>query len=546
MKAISFLLNVLFFPFDLLGQMLALVCTGLLKLFVPLLRSPWGLLLPCTLIIALLLTGYLSQNASELAQLCLQELENCDENRVPNIIARLVQLDEAGIPSLVSALGQPRVAVVSEAQNALNAEMERWEQWEEPQRIQRYRVLSQALLRNVPTMDAESRNMAMRLGQRMLRNLALTSSSQQDRTAKDTDKNARKDALATTQNCERLFAQLEISRQSMPASENTLEGDSDSPLLAARYENRGDDGVLVASMDRPLQNTDDTPVDTLSARSERLYAYHDSPAFRQQMDAPYHRPGLIPPGAARSMPSTDLSLDGMPAVHAEPASMIASMKPLRSDAPALRNVQNSSIFPTLAETQSKVANSYRPTETVPPGIAANYLQKYGEKYRATPEKADSTPPTTENGLGNVFVPTELRDTPLEQISSLTAEQLMRLLQHTDERYVAEARKTLIARDGFRDIHLKLAYRLFHPVPAVREEVISMLSATAGVQPRVWLSVLLNDPSGDVRYRAASYLATAGDPALRQLLIERGKRDTDSRIVNLADRLAEEQRRSVLR
>ncbi len=541
MKPLSFLLNALFFPFDLLGQMLALVCTGLLKLFVPLLRSPWGLLLPCTLIIALLLTGYLSQNASELAQLCLQELENCDENRVPNIIARLVQLDEAGIPSLVSALGQPRVAVVSEAQNALNAEMERWEQWEEPQRIQRYRVLSQALLRNVPTMDAESRNMAMRLGQRMLRNLALTSSSQQDRTAKDTDKNARKDALATTQNCERLFAQLEMSRRHTPVPEKTPEnaGDADRPLLASRYENRGADSALVASMDRPLQNTDDTPVDTLSARSERLYAYHDSPAFRQQMDAPYHRPGLIQSGSARSMPPTDPSLNGMPAVHAEPASMIASMKPLRSDAPVLRNVQNSSIFPTLAETQSKVANSYRPTETVPPGIASNYLQKYRKTDRAAPS-------TTENGQGSVFVPTELRETPLEQIPGLTAEQLMRLLQHTDERYVAEARKTLIARDGFRDIHLKLAYRLFHPVPAVREEVVSMLSATAGVQPRVWLSVLLNDPSGDVRYRAASYLATAGDPSLRQLLMERGKRDTDSRIVNLADRLSEEQRRSVLR
>jgi hypothetical protein len=113
---------------------------------------------------------------------------------------------------------------------------------------------------------------------------------------------------------------------------------------------------------------------------------------------------------------------------------------------------------------------------------------------------------------------------------------MQLLHHPDPAYADSARRTLRERDGFQETHMKLAWRLYHPVPAVRQEIVAMLPNTANVQPSVWLKELLNDPSNDVRYRTASFLATTNDPALRRLLIDRGKRDTDARIVNLAERL----------
>ena len=98
----------------------------------------------------------------------------------------------------------------------------------------------------------------------------------------------------------------------------------------------------------------------------------------------------------------------------------------------------------------------------------------------------------------------------------------------------------MSRDGFQEVHMKLAWRLFHPVSVVRQEIIDILPSVPNVQPTVWMTVLLSDPSNDVRYRTASFLATAGDPALRRLLIDRGKRDSDARIVQLADRLNESQ------
>ena len=88
--------------------------------------------------------------------------------------------------------------------------------------------------------------------------------------------------------------------------------------------------------------------------------------------------------------------------------------------------------------------------------------------------------------------------------------------------------------------MKLAWRLYHPVPAVRQEIVAMLPHTPNIHPADWLKVLLVDPSNDVRYQTASFLATTNDRTLQRLLIDRGKQDTDARIVNLADRLNDSQ------
>jgi len=123
---------------------------------------------------------------------------------------------------------------------------------------------------------------------------------------------------------------------------------------------------------------------------------------------------------------------------------------------------------------------------------------------------------------------------------------MQLLHHHEQGYVDAARRTLMSREGFQETHLRLAWRLYHPTPAVRQEIVAMLPQTANVQPSVWLTVLLNDPNNDVRFRTASFLATTGDPALQRLLIDRGKRDGDPRITSLANRLDESQSGTVRR
>jgi hypothetical protein len=113
---------------------------------------------------------------------------------------------------------------------------------------------------------------------------------------------------------------------------------------------------------------------------------------------------------------------------------------------------------------------------------------------------------------------------------------MRLLQHQDSNYVLEARRVLIARDGFGESHLSIAYKLYHRNPVVRKEVIAHLSETPGVLMNAWLTELLSDPNDEIRYNAAAMLSTSSDPNTRKFLIEKCKHDTDTRIVNLINQL----------
>ncbi|MDR3181889.1 MAG: HEAT repeat domain-containing protein [Planctomycetaceae bacterium] len=184
--------------------------------------------------------------------------------------------------------------------------------------------------------------------------------------------------------------------------------------------------------------------------------------------------------------------------------------------------------------------------SVPAPALAAAAVKIGQNYQAN----DQTPDITENyrnenptgGQGtDSFIPEELRNTLPDRVPNLPTIQLMQMLHHPNPNYVISARKTLTERDGFNETHLKLAWRLYHPSPSVRQEIIAMLPHTANVHPDVWLSVLLDDPSNEVRYQAAAFLATGSDPALQKLLIEHAKRDTDSRIIDIADRLIERQR-----
>jgi hypothetical protein len=193
------------------------------------------------------------------------------------------------------------------------------------------------------------------------------------------------------------------------------------------------------------------------------------------------------------------------------------------------DLQLAQVIPAVAETGAKIGSRYQAAAEI---TNINPMPDIGGDYRN--EKKINASGT--DGL----VPVELQHTPLGKVPDLQPAQLMMLLHHPDPNYISAAKNTLTHRDGFQETHLKLAWRLYHPSPVVRREIIEMLPHTANVQPDAWMSVLLNDPNNDVRYQAASFLATSTEPALQKLLLEHAKRDTDSRIINLADRLLERQ------
>ncbi|MDR1963973.1 MAG: hypothetical protein LBQ50_09365 [Planctomycetaceae bacterium] len=514
-------LRLILLPFDLLGQILSALGIFLWRIVGQLFLSPWGLIVPLTLLALLFLVSQLSQTSKQIAEGYAKELESCEEPKIPVLADRLVRLGEHGIPGLVRGLCSPREPVFIVCRDTLQNEMERWEQLPVSERLRQYRFLSAALLDQATKFGATARTETSLLAQKILRNLVVSK------------KSGSSDGRLVTRNCEQFLSLVETTRTKR-AVPNDLVPAVEASEAAARFSRGPFDTTLMTAQGTPFQSdisgelqqeteiARNEAVDLLAVgRAERLYAYHQSPLFQKQFETPSRFPAI------ESLPNQTVP-DSNRATE-----MLASMTRLGTS-PALAE----STSTLLAEPQGKVAGRYFSPETKT-GTTRNGLEKNGSDHPLP--MADDFSEETET-----LLPWELRELPLEKVSNLSSARLMRLLHHPDDRYVSEARKTLIARDGFQDIHLKLAYRLFHPVSSVRMEMISMLPNTHGVRSDVWLSVLLGDPDNDVRYRAASFLATAGDPAMQRLVIDKGKRDSDARIVNLADQLLEQQRHRVRR
>ncbi|MDR2757464.1 MAG: hypothetical protein LBC20_17355 [Planctomycetaceae bacterium] len=532
--------HLILLPFDLLGQVIFITGIFLWQVIGKLFLSPWGLIVPLTLLSVLFLFSQLTQTSRQIAASYAKELEFCEESKIPMFVGHLVRLGEFGIPALVQGLCSSREPVFLACRNTLQHEMARWEQLPASERLRYYRFFSAAMLDNATKFRTTAQTEAKVFTQQILRNLVV--SRQHDLS----------DSRLVTRNCEQLLALIETpptKRLLSNHSVHSVDSADTSVEKTARFSRGGLDTALMTAQGRPFRSdiSDDFRQGTDIAgqesgdmfavsRSERLYAYHQSPLFQKQFGTSSQNlePRLLPD---RMLPNPQLPDQKVPdADGSEDTSteMLASMtpSPFSGSSSVIGKLPES----LLVKPESKIAQNRR---LLPQDISRNIPDKQDSTYYL-PAESDFLE-DSEHSL-----PWELREITLEKISNLSSVRLMRLLHHPDERYVSEARKTLIARDGFQDIHLKLAYRLYHPVASVRMGLISMLPNTHGIRSEVWLSALLADPDNDIRYRAASFLATANDPEIQRIVIDKGKRDPDTRIVNLADQLLEQQRHRIRR
>jgi hypothetical protein len=457
MKTAAFFVNLLLYPFELLGAVIVWTFYGLGRTFL----SPWGLLIPMSLCVAIVFALQLHNAPQAVLNQYEQELETCKAEEISKLFDALQRSGEKGLPSIVRKLGSPREPVFAKANEILNTTPPK-----------HFEILSKHLLKNAPNFPPTGQTAAVKLTQKMLRELVALPK---------TDSNAHQ----ATRNCEELLWTIETARKKI----NEPSGEFNPPLFdsVVQFNQKPQDSTLMAGIGKPF---DDSPATASSdiddsfaaARAERLYAYQRTGG----------RTGTS--GGNVLIPSTEQEIAAASTIPAADSSL-----------------PTTPLAVPMAELNGK--------------IASNYIERMTEQPSAT-----------------VLPSSAAENVKLSGIPDLPTETLMRLLQHTDDKVVAEARKTLVGRDGFRDAHLKLAFRLFHQNAAVREEVLNLLPTTAGTQPNVWLSVLLNDPDANIRYRAASALATAGDPSMLRLVIDKGKRDSDARIIRLADQLQQQNKR----
>jgi hypothetical protein len=547
------MMKIILLPFDLLGQVLSVLGIFLWRLIGKFFLSPWGLIVPLTFLLVLFFFSQITRTTKQIAENYAKELEFCEESKIPVLVGHLVRLGENGIPSLVQGLGSSREPVFIICRNTLQKEMERWEQLPTAERLRLYRFFSAALLDKATQFGTTAQTETSLFARKILRNLVILPSG------------SLPDSRLVTRNCEQFLAIIETARaKTVIPNDSVTSVDSansinsvntvDSAGRVVRFSRGGSDSVLMTAQGKPFQpdSSDDFQQETNIAeqgdmlavsRAERLYAYHQSPLFQKQFGTDSQN---IETKLRYGQPVPDRTIpDGNRATE-----MLASMTPSRYS--GLPLVAAESGEDLIAEPEGKIARNVHLPETniTETGISKtrnsrteNSRNNYFEKTDLVHQSESAVEYSEE--LEN-FLPWELREITLEKVSTLPTVRLMRLLHHSDARYVSEARKTLMVRDGFQESHLKLAYRLFHPVASVRQEIISMLPNTHGIRSDVWLSVLLADPDNDIRYRAASFMATAGDPAMQRLVIDKGKRDSDARIVHLADQLLEQQRHRIRR
>jgi len=467
----------------------------LLNLF---LLSPWGLIVPMTLLITLFAVQQLQHTPAQIARFYAEQLETAGELELSQLLEALVRMGDAGVPGLVQGLASNRESVFTASRNVLLYEFNRWQESEQCEHY--FRVFSEALLDACDQFSPVAQAEAMRFVDQMM----------QIRPSTMVSPESTADRQATIAHCEQILSQLEsMRRRRIDPHDSGFKPQSET---IAALNQRTSQSVLLVSNGQPFVPT--------SARQNMGNETHlaDTGSFnpfsvaRADRLAAYQR-------SLQNRPATDR--DNLPLFGGEESSEIARFSPPPS-------------FP--ADFEKRVAQNLT-ASNIKQLSTADISEEYRNKMQS--ESVGIF------GSDNFLAP-ELLNTSLDRVPNLPTSQLMRLLHHPEPAYVDSAQRTLVSRDGFQESHLRLAWRLYHPIPAVRQEIVAMLPHASNVQPSVWLTVLLDDPNNDVRFRTASFLATTGDPALQRLLIDRGKRDGDPRITGLAHRLDESQRGTVRR
>jgi hypothetical protein len=501
------ILKILFSPLTLSGRLLKHI-----------LLSPWGLVVPMTLLIALIAAPLIRKAPEQHALRFAEQMETCADAELPRFLDVLVRMGDPGVTGLVKGLTSKREPVFTASLKVLQREFDRWTQ--SVQREHHYRVFSQALLNSCHQFSPTAQSEAMRFVERMMQIRPAASSSP------ESSANRQK----TIAQCEKLLLQLESERRRL------IEQGQQGGYDLQAYHTKNSSPTLHANF-APTSNT-------LASMNQRT----SQPVLLASNGQPFvpasARNGS---GGGSETHFADAGMSASPLSDPRADRLVAYYQSQENQSAA--NAGNARFG---GGQETSLVASFSPPSAAPQSFPAEVGNMFAKQYPgensqpAAPNIADDYHIQKRNESGGTFdsdnfISPELRTTPLDRVPQLPTDQLMQLMHHSNPAYIESARRTLMGREGFQEIHMKLAWRLYHPSPAVRREIMDMLPGTPNVQPAVWMTVLLNDPNNDVRFRTASFLATSNDPTLRRLLIERGKRDNDARIINLAERLNAVQR-----
>lgn len=494
--------------------------------FYSLFRSPLSLLIPLTGICVLLFLLYLNWSSEQFADQLAQKMEQVPEDDVCVFAEQLGNLGKPGISRLVHALTSQRRSVVFAARDVLEKHFQQWSNLPPNNSAPLHLQLSRSLSEELDSFRSTSQLLAVSWSQRILRNMLKFEGEKYPNQSK------------IAEYCQRILTKTEGERTVL-AEPRLLDemhivasGGEPKKLLPVELSSRT---TQLAKKQKGLKDEEEleSPLDFYdpysSPRADLLYVLYQSRRTSQPVErerrilGPWEEEttGTMIAQNQTDPNSRELPTAGFPApTLSQPAQRmgskyedVAQSQPLR-DSGSISDDSNASNDLIQGVNQSFGIEEKLPQ--LPP-----YLEKVKEAY------SDVQLPIEETALGQID-----QDT----IPNLPTVDLMRLLQHPNKAIAALAEQQLRKREYYQDAHIALALRLYNPKPELRKEILELLPRIPSVQPIPWLVELLRDPDPDVRFATLSYLATAKDRQLVQLMLDRAKKDDDPRMRGLVEKL----------
>ncbi|MDR1480289.1 MAG: HEAT repeat domain-containing protein [Planctomycetaceae bacterium] len=510
--------EIILIPFEFTGGILMWLGDLFRSFFNKFFLSVWGIIIPFAILLAIVMAFFVAQNQRELAAEYAAQLMVCEDDDIDRLVGILQNLEVAGLIELVNCLRSDREKIFFACQDAIETELQKLSNLtDEKKRDKTYLSITGAMLQQTPQFKPIAKNAVNQFVRQIMTDLINFESNGRSH-----------DSQLVTLNCERIQAIIEPALNRGKGGDGVLQ----KPLTKTitRYNSAGFHDELLAADGQPFKQSVQNKNESLN---DLEYIVSNNPP--QKNNSPTFNNSTLLNTPNRSNFSETNRNEILVAQKVSSGLSTDMYKPSER--------QNSfPLLPELGNSRDKVANQYFPNEK-----NMNREMESGTNFdsraggRVSPEARSDLYYGSDNFFGRSdvadnFLPDNLRNIKLNRLPSLPTVQLMRLLQHSDSKYVLEARRVLIARDGFGEAHLGLAYKLYHKNPAIRKEVIAHLSETSGVLANAWLTELLGDPNDEIRYNAAALLSTSTDPNTRKFLIEKCKYDTDTRIVNLINQL----------
>ena len=157
---------------------------------------------------------------------------------------------------------------------------------------------------------------------------------------------------------------------------------------------------------------------------------------------------------------------------------------------------------------------------------------------SVPAKKDQVLIASDQPKVSPFLTGHLQLVALPDLPRLPTQDLMRLLNHTNQEIAQQSETILKKRDGFQEDHIQLARKLYHPDASARKSLLPQLAENDQLETCNWLSELLKDPDQGVRLATARAISSQIplDDDERERLKRIMQLDADQRIAALGQGL----------